>query len=260
MSKKMIYKGRNLLKKIYLNGISPFLTVKNNLTFLYGHHLGSLRSEPEIFEANLKKLNKYVAFIDFDEACEISLNKREIKHPVACFSFDDGFTEVATEMYPVIRNFNVNCCIFVNPGFIDLTSAEQKIFSMSRYNIEKTPSSWSELSAFVQNGGLVGSHTVNHARLSSITMDETYNEIIKSKATIEERLNTECKYFAWPYGTADDVNRDQLDIILENYEFGFSAIRSKKINFFHERIINRDHFEGDWPVNHIKYFLCRQKF
>lgn len=251
----MNHRLRAILKGLFIETTTPFRSFKQNLTFLYGHHLGVKSVEPNVFYENLNKLKKNVTFIGFDEACHLINTKVEPKTPVACFCFDDGFEEVINQIVPVLNEFNANCCIFINPSFIDASDADKEEFYKNRYHLKKKPSSWDELSAFVSKGGIVGSHTNNHFRLSGLSSEQAANEIITSKNTIEEKLKVSCEYFAWPYGTSKDITPEQLDLVLEYYKFAFSAIRSKRTFHHHPRVINRDHFEGDWKYNQYKYFL-----
>ena len=187
------------------------------------------------------------------------MKKTPIKSPVACFSFDDGFDEVTTQIAPILADLGTNCCIFINPGFIDAMDTERSFYFEERFHLTKSAASWEELKWFVDRGGVIGSHTNTHSRLSHIDHDIAQKELIQSKATIENKLKIECRYFAWPYGTASDVTREQLDIALMHYDLVFSAIRTPARFFYSDRVINRDHFEGNWKYSNIKYFLSMRK-
>lgn len=58
----------------------------------------------------------------------------------------------------------------------------------------------------------IGSHTVNHPRISSLTVDEAFFELNQSKLRLEEKLNIEARYFAFPYGRAADCSVRDFDI------------------------------------------------
>ncbi|MCW8877889.1 MAG: polysaccharide deacetylase family protein [Kangiellaceae bacterium] len=262
-TKQVISKYKNFLrrniKKSYISLISPFKNIPSQLSFLYGHHLGEDSVRSEYLYDNLKRLNKNVAFISFEEACEIVLSNNRVNHPVVCFSFDDGFEEVVEEIAPVLREFKTNCCIFVNPGFVNGSDNEIAEFQSSRFHVKKYPASWRQLKKFCEKGGVVGSHTNNHFRLSELGYEQASHEIIDSKLLIEKQLDISCRYFAWPYGTAQDISDRQLALVNEHYELAFSAIRDSSVFYNSERTINRDHFEGNWSYDFLRYFLSQPK-
>lgn len=250
---------RELLRSTYIEYTTPFRAVKNKLTFLYGHHLGVDSVDQNQLYDVLKKINKKTTFVDFDEACDLVVSNANINTSLACFSFDDGFEEVANNIVPVLKALNVNCCIFVNPAFIDASDQEREDFYTNRFHLCKKPSGWSALGDFVNSGGIVGSHTNNHYRLSELDESNARTEIVKSKQIIEEKLNVSCNYFAWPYGTARDITAKQLEVVEQHYRLSFSAIRSTSTFYRNKRTINRDHFEGNWRYSHLKYFLSLPK-
>lgn len=250
---------RELLKNTYIECVAPFKQVQNKLTFLYGHHMGVESVDQNQLHDVLKKINRKVAFIDFEEACELVERNVNVRSPVACFSFDDGFEEVISSIVPVLDILNTNCCIFINPAFIDSSSLEREEFYENRFHLRKPPAGWDELANFANNGGVIGSHTKNHLRLSNLDDKFARSEIVESKLIIEEKLNIHCNYFAWPYGTAKDITVKQLELAQQYYRLTFSAIRSTEAFYHSQKIINRDHFEGNWRYSHIRYFLTKPK-
>jgi peptidoglycan/xylan/chitin deacetylase (PgdA/CDA1 family) len=50
----------------------------------------------------------------------------------------------------------------------------------------------------------IGSHTVNHVRLTQSTPDELDWELVQSKSTLEDLLGTSVTSFAYPYGAWDE--------------------------------------------------------
>jgi peptidoglycan/xylan/chitin deacetylase (PgdA/CDA1 family) len=63
--------------------------------------------------------------------------------------------------------------------------------------------SWDEVREMAANGVTIGSHTLNHAMLTSLSADEARHEIGYSKRQIEDRLGQECRLFAYPFGDFD---------------------------------------------------------
>ena len=250
---------RNILRKSYLILSSVSKSFNNDVYFLYAHYISRENSDLNLAYDLLKRLSKHTAFLDFEEACEIVKNNTKIKYPAVCFSFDDGFFEVVNDICPMIQDLGASSCVFINPGFIDGDIKIQKTMCNERYHVIKKPASWNDLSVFIRQGGVIGSHTTDHVKLSGLNSHLTEQQIVNSKLIIESRLDTHCKYFAWPYGTAKDISDEALSMAVDNYDLVFSAIRGKNRHYKHDRVFNRDHFELNWSFNEVKYFLTKKK-
>lgn len=66
--------------------------------------------------------------------------------------------------------------------------------------------SWDEITELNRAGVSFGAHTITHPSLARISTDEAAGEMLGSKKMIEERLGSEVTSFAYPYGSANDVN------------------------------------------------------
>ncbi|MBI2786923.1 MAG: polysaccharide deacetylase family protein, partial [Legionella longbeachae] len=78
-------------------------------------------------------------------------------------------------------------------------------------------------------------------------------QIKECKIKIEDMLQHECAYFAWPYGKYTDISKQALQMIQDLYRFNFSS--DQYLNYTSGQVFNRRHFECDWPVSHLHYFL-----
>jgi peptidoglycan/xylan/chitin deacetylase (PgdA/CDA1 family) len=73
------------------------------------------------------------------------------------------------------------------------------------------PCSWSELREMVASGVVeVGSHTVSHPILSSLTDEESWHELTASRAQIEEGTGAKVVSFCFPNGTPEDYRQSQV--------------------------------------------------
>jgi peptidoglycan/xylan/chitin deacetylase (PgdA/CDA1 family) len=63
--------------------------------------------------------------------------------------------------------------------------------------------SWEEIKEMHRGGIKFGAHSVNHPRLTDISLESAKNEIVKSKHDIEEKLGIETTSFSYPYGGHD---------------------------------------------------------
>lgn len=78
----------------------------------------------------------------------------------------------------------------------------------------------------VELGHVVGSHTVDHHRLDTLTEPELRRQLVESKARLEELTATGVEYFAPPGGSSHARLADVLE------ETGYAASRSTRWGFY----------------------------
>jgi peptidoglycan/xylan/chitin deacetylase (PgdA/CDA1 family) len=73
------------------------------------------------------------------------------------------------------------------------------------------PCSWSELREMAESGLIeIGSHTVTHPILASLTDEESWRELTLSRAQIEEGLGRKVSSFCFPNGMPEDYRASQV--------------------------------------------------
>ena len=74
-----------------------------------------------------------------------------------------------------------------------------------------SPCSWSELREMADSGLMeIGSHTVTHPILSSVTDEESFAELTLSRAQIEEGVGRSVRSFCFPNGMPGDFRLSQV--------------------------------------------------
>ena len=74
-----------------------------------------------------------------------------------------------------------------------------------------SPCSWSELREMADSGLMeIGSHTVTHPILSSVTDEESFEELTRSRAQIEEGIGRSVRSFCFPNGMPGDFRPSQV--------------------------------------------------
>ncbi len=115
-------------------------------------------------------------------------------------TFDDAFKTVLEFAFPIMEKYGIKGVVFAPTAFI---------------GTHDNFLTWEELRYLHVNGWAIGSHTVNHCRLSLKLYDEDqkkYEERIKyeigqSKKVLEDKLETEISLFAYPYGEVNSTIR-----------------------------------------------------
>lgn len=252
---------RNIVRGVVLDIKGAFAKPAAGIHILNGHRIALENPQPEIFRKQLLELNKYVRFIRFEEAVELIVAKTSVKEVLVAFSFDDGFEECYTQIAPVLEEFGINAAFFINPNF---TSGNKEYIECFTRNTVKTPAklpmNWTQIKELQLRGHIIGAHTLDHYNINDDNMAELERQIGECRTVIEEQLGTSCIYFAFPFGRLEHANSMSIDIAAKYYPYIFSQSDYKNYFSYGGRVINRRHFEPDWKIGHVKYFIsCHKK-
>lgn len=175
-------------------------------------------------------------------------------------SFDDGLGCIARNALPILAEHSIPATLFVNSAVISATSADARMEWEIATNYRQSLSvmTWDELRVAAAAGIEIGSHTRNHRRLSSISVDSKLleNEVAGCKRDIEEEIGQPCNAIAWPYGSFCDVdNLSHAAIKASGYQAAFSLVRAPIEPGQTSRFaIPRHHFEPQWPWREMRFF------
>ena len=229
------------------------------LRCMYCHYV--FDDQREGFRTLMRKLMGSGTFVDTDTCIRMLRGESPIEGRCYHLSFDDGFRNCFTNALPVLHELGIPALFFVPPGLIHGESAaeRERWMSATAYRAPIEILRWDDLEEMIARGYEVGSHTRRHVRLSAISDDprRLEDEIAGSKADLEERLGIECRYISWPYGRRRDVDRVSLEAVRRaGYHACFGGhrgtVRPGRTDAFR---IPRHHFEVQWPVSHVRYFL-----
>lgn len=167
----------------------PILMYHSISRFLSGRHpYYETSTTPEIFALHMRYLYTHgYKTVTLDGA--INALTARVDRQVAV-TFDDGFADFRTFAMPVLQTYGFVATMFVASGLVGRRESHLGT---------KKVMTWGELKE-VQSAGIeIGSHTVSHPRLQSLTQEEVKLEVQTSKATIEDRLAKAVTTFSYPY-------------------------------------------------------------
>lgn len=121
-------------------------------------------------------------------------------------SFDDGYLDNYTEMFPIIKKYNVKVTVFMISAYIggpDYLSKDM-ISEMAR-------------------SGLVSfqSHTHSHIALDSASADTMRSEFSTSKQILEDITGREVKALCYPSGR---YNENAMSVASEYFDFAYTTV------------------------------------
>lgn len=229
------------------------LLKKPRIQFLYFHHI--FKNEEKKLADIIKSLSKHHSFLSHSEAIK-KLGTGDIDKPYLSFSSDDGFKN-NLKCIDIFNDYNISCCFFICPQFIGLK--ETAAISKTKFHLPPIEFlTWEDVDILKKNGHEIGSHTMNHLRLSEITNQQIIEELTISKEAIETKLGKQPIHFAYPYGLKKDISNFALETVNNlGYASCSSAIRgayTNKVDITKELIL-RDQVIFNWKQSHINYFL-----
>ena len=179
-----------------------------------------------------------------------SLNKINLKTSKKKFviTFDDGYENIFTEAMPILKKLNFSAtCFIVNKkiGNFNDWDKNKKNYRKKKLMNRKQIKNW------IKNGFEIGSHTMDHYNLKSLSNNQKKNQILKPKKFFKTNYGINIESFSYPFGS---YNAACLKILKKNYKFAVTTKRSRYIkDKFNQLEIPRV------PVNFntsiFKYFL-----
>lgn len=201
-----IKKEENQIKPVINNSITtvPILCYHGILDNPWG--IESLFVRVNEFEEQMKYLseNGYTPLF----VSEIK-NASNYEKPVI-ITFDDGYLDVYTNAFPILKKYNLKANLYMISGWIN-----GDVYMNTDMTKEIANSSVFE----------IGSHTVNHKALATLSNEEIEYEVSKSKEDLEKMINKSVDVIAYPTGSFD---QRVIEISSKYYKYALSTINGKE--------------------------------
>ena len=126
----------------------------------------------------------------------------------AIIAFDDGMLSQYTYAKPILDKYNFKATFYIICNSVD---------KENRMN-------WNDIHILEEEGHEIGSHSMNHKKVSKLSEEEIEYEIIESKKCLQEN-GFDVTSFSFPYNDGDN-NKNILKIIADNYYIARTASES----------------------------------
>ncbi len=116
---------------------------------------------------------------------------------------------------------------------------------------------WPQLQEMHKEGLVVGSHTVTHPILSSLTIENLHYELATSAHAIQQHLGAAPAGICYPNGRPEDISEDVIKVAeLKGYTYGLMG-RSSKFN--PTRVFKIGRIAANKDFFYFKWTLARRK-
>lgn len=118
-------------------------------------------------------------------------------------TFDDAFTSIRGTL-EWLASLGVPATVFACSSYADDgRPLDVERLSELEPGHHRRTMTWSELRELVDLGVEIGSHTITHPRLPTLSDEELHVELRRSKEKIEDELQVPCAFLAYPFGDHD---------------------------------------------------------
>src|SRR3989338_593733 len=156
----------------------------------------SLNTPPFILEEEIKTLAQAgYTFITNKELVDILDGKSKPPQKPVVLTFDDGYRDFYTDVFPILKKYNVKATAYLISGFLNwqnhLTDTQTQEIAQS--NLVE-----------------IGAHTVHHSWLKGRSLKDITSEVTQSKTMLEEQFKISVVSFAYPFGAFDQPTIDAV--------------------------------------------------
>jgi peptidoglycan/xylan/chitin deacetylase (PgdA/CDA1 family) len=144
-------------------------------------------------------------------------------------TFDDGYLDVFSDALPILREAGLTATVFLVSDVVD---HGLEAWRGPRYPVMPPLMGWSEVLEMADKGICFGSHSASHVHLGGLDADELADEVVRSKAVIEERLDQQIDSIAYPFGDCDNAARSAVRSAGYSAAFGVSPKESQRFEVF----------------------------
>lgn len=161
----------------------------------------NLSVTPDDFRAQMDWLaaNGYHP-VDFEDIRAYFAGKQPLPARPVVLTFDDGYKDLYTTAYPILRQHGFKGVAYIVSGFLGAPN-----------NVD-----YDQVKEMDVNGIQIGSHTISHVDLTKTSDDELQHQVRDPKATLEQLLGHPILDFCYPAGRYD--NRVEAAVAAAGYD------------------------------------------
>lgn len=171
-------------------------SVPEGVSVLMYHMIGSEKGNDAIMSAdNLRWQLEYLRDngyhpITMQELCDYVTKQAPLPSKPVCLTFDDGYEDNYTIVYPMMKEFGFPWTVFVITGDVGRPNRM----------------TWEQLNEMADSRAVtIASHTVTHPRLHNLPPEEVRREIDGAQQALKEHLGIDNPWIAYPYGDYDET-------------------------------------------------------
>ena len=175
--------------------------IERGYQFLIYHNVsGGLNFELDMPRSLFRQQMEYLArrkrVVSYDQALTALQSGVLPDSDTFVLTFDDGYQEFYTQVFPLLRDLQLPAILFVTTGFIE-SGIPYPI--LNRPGADVRPVSWDMLGEMIESGLVtVGAHTHTHPVLVNEPEARVIDELAKPLEIFRKQLGIDVHHFAYP--------------------------------------------------------------
>ena len=146
--------------------------------------------------------------LSLEEFYQALINKAPIPEKPILLTFDDGYSDNYSAAWPILRQYGFRATFFIStnsvgPGMMN----------------------WDQLNDLARQQNSIGSHTVNHYDLATLSTKQQNEELSLSKTELENHLGISVQALCFPSGRYNKTTLELMPAL--GYRLGFTTKTGK---------------------------------
>lgn len=174
---------------------------------------------PERFEEQMSALARSRRVVALHDGLQ-ALRSGTLQQPLVAVTFDDGYLDNLESAAPILARHAIPATVFVTTRFCEQAAVHPRYAAAA--GAHRVHLDWDELRTLAAIPGLeIGSHTVSHPYLQTLSRDAAWEEIAGSRELLERGLGRPVRLFCYPSG---DLGERECRLVREaGYEAAVSV-------------------------------------
>ena len=161
--------------------------------------------------------------LTMDQLYDYVVNGAAVPEKPVVLTFDDGYADTYSIVYPLMKEYGFAATVFVNPGDVG------------------TRLTWEQLKEMKENGMTISNHGFQHIEMGQLSKAEQMENIKRAQQALADKLGiTDNPWSCYPYG---DKNKDTDAATKES---GIKMAMAMKSGWAHK---------GDNPYNILRVWI-----
>jgi peptidoglycan/xylan/chitin deacetylase (PgdA/CDA1 family) len=174
------------------------------------------------FAEHLITLRHYYHLMPTREMVERIASRSRIEPTTVAIHFDDCYLDVRTWAAPLLAAAHAPGTAFISSGFVDTDRVflhDEKKYPQRFQNLRTQ-----DLKDLPALGVEIAAHTVNHADLGAVSLDQAVVEVVESRRQLEELTGHPVVLFSFPFGKISNIREEVRQMVSgAGYKALFSA-------------------------------------
>lgn len=169
----------------------------------------SLTYNPDDFKRFCGFISQHFEVVSLGRVLEMLKGGKPFRREMA-ITFDDGYRDNHDLAAPILKECNLTATFFVTTQFIGTNHVP---WWDAKQGVLREWMNWEQVESLHRMGFEIGSHTMTHADLGSVSGEQALDEMLNSRIELEQRLSSPVTLFAYPYGGTGNITEKTRELV-----------------------------------------------